>query len=169
MEEQLQKLVNTRLDELARNKKGQLTAEDVITDARDKNSVLNQCFEWDEKKAAHSHWVSVANRLINGWKYTITVETVNIQIPKMLRTPGKVSVFSPIGDIRKTRDDQGKAMKSELDRVKSALERARGVATGLELNKTNKHINRALIEIDKALAEIEKVIAEEKLLVANTE
>ncbi|MCK9519881.1 MAG: hypothetical protein M0R06_03290 [Sphaerochaeta sp.] len=52
-------------------KNGSVTAEAVVLEARNKRSPLHECFEWDDKKAAHLHRINQACHLI---KYIVIDE-----------------------------------------------------------------------------------------------
>lgn len=56
--------VGTYIELLRKEKKGELTPEDVVTAARNKNSPLHSYFEWDDGKAAEAHRLSQARGLI---------------------------------------------------------------------------------------------------------
>lgn len=58
------KEVGERLELLRSSKNGELTAEDVLADARNPNSPLHSFFEWDDSAAAHEHRLSQARHLI---------------------------------------------------------------------------------------------------------
>ena len=54
-----------RLYELMQiNKKQELTAEDVVNDAKEKNVVYHEFFEWDDSIAAHQHRLEQARLLM---------------------------------------------------------------------------------------------------------
>lgn len=58
------KEVGEYLDLLRQESKGELTPEDVVKAARNKNSPLHSFFEWDDSKAAEQHRLQQARGLI---------------------------------------------------------------------------------------------------------
>lgn len=56
--------VGTHLELLREHAKGELTPEDVLTDARNHNSPLHSFFEWDDTAAAEQHRLGQARGLI---------------------------------------------------------------------------------------------------------
>ncbi|AZO77477.1 MULTISPECIES: hypothetical protein [unclassified Bosea (in: a-proteobacteria)] len=57
-------LVGQHIEMLRQQKKGELTPEDVLADARHGNSPLHSFFEWDDSAAAEQHRLHQARGLI---------------------------------------------------------------------------------------------------------
>lgn len=57
-------LVGQHIELLRQQQKGELTPEDVLSDARNHNSPLHSFFEWDDTAAAHQHRLNQARGLI---------------------------------------------------------------------------------------------------------
>ncbi|TQI72897.1 hypothetical protein FHT98_0617 [Bosea sp. AK1] len=57
-------LVGQHMELLRQQQKGELTPEDVLSDARNHNSPLHSFFEWDDSAAAHQHRLNQARGLI---------------------------------------------------------------------------------------------------------
>lgn len=53
------------LDKIANKKNGTLNAPDIVEEARDKNSPLNEYFEWEDSEAAEKWRIQQARQLIN--------------------------------------------------------------------------------------------------------
>ncbi len=58
------KAVGKHLELLRKQCKGELTPEDVVSDAQHDNSPLHTFFEWDDSAAAHAHRLGQARGLI---------------------------------------------------------------------------------------------------------
>jgi len=58
------KLIGAHLDLLRQQAKGELTPEDVVSDARHDNSPLHSYFEWDDSAAAEQYRLKQARGLI---------------------------------------------------------------------------------------------------------
>lgn len=112
---------------------GSLTPEAVVDDARDPESVLHPCFEWDDTKAAHQHRLNQARGLIR-IRMTTTVDEVEVSAPSYVRTPDAHQKDQGYTSVLKLRDDTESAraaLRTEIGRVVSALERARDIAAVL--------------------------------------
>lgn len=57
-------VVGSALEDLRKQFRGELRAEDVVEAARSKNSPLHAFFEWDDSAAAHHHRLAQARSLI---------------------------------------------------------------------------------------------------------
>lgn len=55
--------VGAKLNEI-RTKRGQLTAPDVVDEARSSRSILHQYFQWDDKEAAEQYRLDQARHLV---------------------------------------------------------------------------------------------------------
>jgi hypothetical protein len=56
--------VGGHLELIRKEKKGEITPNDLVADAEHDNSPLHGFFEWDQGKAAHEHRLDQARRLI---------------------------------------------------------------------------------------------------------
>lgn len=146
-----QAAVNDRLRQLQEESGGQLTAALVIEDAKNISSPLHSHFEWDESRAAYSHWVTVACRLINGFKVHVVVSQYEVRVPTYVREPATPKVFCPIAEMAKRADDRVKVVDEEIARAVRAIERAKGVAVGLGFRDS------ILSILDAARATLDKV------------
>lgn len=57
-------IVIQELNRIASENGGILRPEDVVNEAENKNSPLHDCFDWNDKSAAHAHRLEQARRLI---------------------------------------------------------------------------------------------------------
>lgn len=70
-------------------RKGQLTPDNVIEEAREADSPLHGEFTWDIKKAAMITWRNQARTLISQFSITITVHRKEYRIQEFVEAPGK--------------------------------------------------------------------------------
>jgi hypothetical protein len=129
---------------------GALNPEDVVTVARDKDSALHDCFQWDNSKAAHQFRLDQARRLI---RVAVTV------IPALSNTPVKQFVsLSPLrgteeGSYISTVDilsDEEKYDMAKRDAIRG-LERLHSQYSYIsELGPVWAAIDRSLAKVKKA-------------------
>lgn len=127
--------ISARLEQLAASNGGRLTPELVIEDAKSEDSPLHQHFEWDQGKAAYSHWLEQARTLIRSVRVEIRTEVSSVTTVAYIRDPqagdgeqGYVAVASLRDDKDRARD----ALVGEFSRVGDMLRRARQLAVALD-------------------------------------
>lgn len=69
--------------------KGELTPDNVIEEAKKKDSPLHGEFTWDLKAAAMMTWRAQARSLISQFQITITVHRKEYKIQEFVEAPGK--------------------------------------------------------------------------------
>lgn len=111
------------------DRRGRLTPQQVVEEARPKNSLLHSCFEWNDSSAANSWRIEQARTLIKRVKIVIQVEHKKIRTVAYVRDsqkevtePGYISLMKI--RIPNTRE----VMAEELERVTELLERAAAIA-----------------------------------------
>lgn len=126
--------VRERLERIAARNAGRLTPDDVVADAKRKDSPLHRYFEWDVRKAAARHWIDQARELIVSVHYVYRTETTQVRAVAYVRDPrcgpneqGYVAVETVRSDADLARD----VLIEEFGRVASMLRRARELATAL--------------------------------------
>lgn len=134
MTEQRRHAINGRLLQLATANGGALTADLVIADAQKPESPLHGEFDWNVASAAHSHWVTVANRLINAYTVTVTVDSVTLKAPVFLRSADDPKRFVRSESLATDRSVAREVLQREIARVRAAVGRMQAVASILELN-----------------------------------
>jgi hypothetical protein len=127
--------IRIRLGELELANGGRLTPAAVVADAKDPDSPLHDCFEWDTEKAAMSFWIIQAREIITSIKVVQRTETVSVRAVYYVRDPsagdgeqGYVSVPT----LRTDADMAREALVSEFSRVADMLRRARELAAALD-------------------------------------
>ena len=113
--------VYNRLEELKKKNGGTLQPEDVVEDAKRKNSVLHKAFEWDKDKASHQWLLNQARNLISSIEVTIIKKKREIQTAVFFSTPKKEfqggREYKSIEDIANDPDEREimiKSMKAEI-------------------------------------------------------
>lgn len=122
------------LEQLER--KGRITAEDVLADAKSPKSPLHELYDWDIKRSAESHWLDRTREIIRTIKVVIHSETTVIRFPRYVHDPdlkpneqGYVSET----ELRSDKSLARRALSEECDRVVGSLTRARNIARGLDM------------------------------------
>jgi len=114
-----------------------LYPEDVVKDARRKNSPLYSCFEWDNKKAAHEYRLIQARTLIRSLEvkyeegdYEITVMPF-VSVKPGPSTPSYTDIRVVMGDSDK-REQMLERVKSEFRGLRRRYDMFQELATVYE-------------------------------------
>lgn len=150
-----QEAVKEALAAIARKNGGLLTPNSVVLEARKKDSVLHDLFEWDEKKAAHAWRIDQARELIRSVKVVIKTERTTITTVAYIRNPdcesdeqGYVDTVSLVGDEERSRT----ALISEFTRAGSSLRRARELA---EVFNMKEEVDVVVESVDVLMTKVE--------------
>lgn len=117
--------IEQRIDEL--EQRGQLTADAVIDDAKDPDSPMHPCFQWDVAIAAREHWRYTARKLINSVKYVYHTETTDIVVSKYVHNPDAppgVQGYLSVPRILTQKDLARRALLEEFYRALEVFRRA---------------------------------------------
>lgn len=118
---------------------GRLTPDDVVAEARKKDSPLHEYFAsrdcWDAKKAQAHYCVDIARELIRSIRVEVTTSNFTVQAPAFVRDPsaGAGQGYATLSRLRSDLDVAREAVMAEFSRASSALARARAVAVALDL------------------------------------
>jgi len=127
--------VHLRLQAIADAHGGRLTADDVVADAKRKDSPLHAHFEWDTKKAASAYWIEQARVLITSVRVVVTTETSQVSVVAYIRDPAAASSqqgYVATASVRKDVDVAREVLAAEFTRIGSMLRRARELAVVFE-------------------------------------
>lgn len=152
MEQKITDEVRARINELAARKGGRIRPDDVVEDAKDTDSPLHQCFNWDVDKAAFAHWMDRARELIRAVRVNFTTDTTVVNSVAYVRDPSLAEDeqgYISVATLRTDEDLAREAAVYEFSRAAGALRRAREVATVLGLQ----------VEVDKLITRVERVKA----------
>lgn len=127
-----------RIMELAEENGGRIEPDQVIAEARKRNSPLHSYFDWDVERAAWENWRNVARDLIRSVHIERVVHEKTVRSVAYIRDPSKHSSEQGYVSVEILRDDKinaRHALETEFDRAEAALRRALEVAKALELER----------------------------------
>lgn len=130
-------LVAEKLAELAKKNGGRLTPNVVLEEAKDRDSVLHNLFEWDDTLAAHQHRIYQARQIITSVRVVITTENKRISTVYYVRDPEAEPTEQGYVSIDRLKTDKDLAKESivmEFSRASSYLQRAKAHAQALNMN-----------------------------------
>lgn len=129
-------LVTEKLAELAKKNGGRLTPNVVLEEAKDRDSVLHNLFEWDDTLAAHQHRIYQARQIITSVRVVITTENRKISTVYYVRDPEAEPTEQGYVSIDRLKTDKDLAKESivmEFSRASSYLQRAKAHAQALNM------------------------------------
>lgn len=142
--------VKIHLGSLARANNGRITPDDVVADARKKDSPLHDLFEWDVKKAAAHHWKETARSLIRSVEVRVTVNNITVSAPVYVRDPtqetGKQGYIA-VSELRRDHDGARFAIVNEFQRAADLLRRARSLAVALDIDEEVDDVISDIVEL----------------------
>jgi len=118
------------------DKNGRVTAAAVVEAARDPESPLHGCFDWDIGRAAEAHWINTARHLIASVRVNITVGTRVIPAVAFVRDPSapvRSQGYRELSAIALRRDEAASVLDQEFSRISAAIQRARNIASVLDM------------------------------------
>jgi len=134
------------------NREKRLTADDVIKEARDPNSPLHSCFEWNVQKAAMQAWREQARDLISSFTIIVVREEREYRVAEFVERPNKplnVQGYMAFEDVRRNPKLARRFMDDQLRTAVSYVERAKEYAGALGLT----------IEVSEAIEKLEELRA----------
>ena len=142
-------LIERRINEIAVENGGKLTAELLVIEAADPDSVLHKSFEWDNDKAAHQHRLDQARTLIRSVRIVTYTETTVVRSIAYVRDPnaGDEQGYVALASLKSDREKAIEAVRYETKRASAAMHRAKEVGDVLGLGEL----------VDSALAMIAAV------------
>lgn len=121
----------------ALERSGKLTAHDVVRAARNPESPLHSCFEWDDSKAAEQWRLEQARSLIRSVEVRITVQDGGtVSVPVYVRDPARDTEeqgYTALESIKGDPDAARAMLYVEMTRVEGLLSRAEGIAAACGL------------------------------------
>lgn len=129
--------IAAELKQIEDEHEGRLTPEDVISKAKNKDSVLHGLFEWDVKKAAREHWLETARGIIRSVRVEITTSTRTLSTVNYVRDPSLPNNEAGYVSVAKIKTDKEMATEvllDEITRVISALTRGLEMASYLGMS-----------------------------------
>jgi hypothetical protein len=125
------------------NAQGQLTAEQVVNDAKDKRSPLHVLFDWNLKSAAEKFWKWQAREIIGAVTVIVTNETTTIRSPVYVHSPDAKG-YQSVATLRADPNQARESLIYTLEMASGHLRRGLDLAAPLGLQA----------QIDQLLAEV---------------
>ena len=146
------KVVRDRLQKLADENDGALTADIVVKDAKDPQSPLHTQagFEWNMSKAAEQNWLDHARFLIRSVRIVFKTETVKIKSIAYVRDPRvepNTQGYVSVAKLKTDKDHAREALQYEIERALAHMQRAKEVAMALELEDEFQGILDSLVTL----------------------
>lgn len=129
-------IIKSALSEIAAKNGGILTPDAVVQEAKQLESPLHDCFEWDNKKAAHQHRLDQARGLIRSVKLEIVRNEKVITSVYWVRDPEQPPEqqgYKSVINLHSEETAARLALIEEFKRADAMLERARNLAVVLSL------------------------------------
>lgn len=117
-------------------KRGRMTAEEVLADAKQPESVLHDLFDWDVARAAEQFWLDRTRAIIRVVRVVVYTEQQTYRLPRYVHDPtlvGREQGYISLETVKVDPQLARQTLTRELQRVTSALERAKYVAAALGL------------------------------------
>lgn len=142
-----------RLEKKSRD--GILRPTFVFKNARDPQSPIHRYFTWNVEEAARKRNLDEARKLINYYKFKITVENCEVKIPVYVhhhvRLRG-VEGYENIETIKKgPESDKKSLLLYDIKQIESAILQARAMAIYLGLEKYVNDLLRSICTFQKKL------------------
>lgn len=155
----MNKQIIDRLNELAEANGGRITPDEVVAEARQKNSPLHEYFAarecFDQKKAA-AHWcVAVARELIRSVRVDVVTENFTVKAPQFVRDPsaGQKQGYTSLGRLRSDAELAREVLVDEFSRAGAALARAKAVAAALAMSDEVADLHDRVVGLRTRIAE----------------
>jgi len=139
------------------DRRGRLTAEQVVEAAEDESSALHACFEWDDVKAGAAYRIEQARELIRRVKIEVTIEERTFKTVAYVRDPEKEGNAPGYQNLmRVTARTAGDMMRNELTAVSFDLGRVIGLAEvkAVELPGVAEKVTTIKTQVDRLAAEM---------------
>lgn len=130
--------VEARIAELAAANDGRITPRLVVEDARDPESALHACFEWDDSVAGEKYRIMQARALIRSVPLVIKENRVTIRSVAYVRdpeSPPRDQGYVEVMKIKSDRDAAVEVLTSELRRSEAGFIRSRHLAVVLGMEE----------------------------------
>ncbi len=112
---------------------GRLTPEEVLADARRRDSPLHRLIEWDRAKAALAYQLGQARAVIRSVQVTIVTETIEITAPRYVADPSPpAGTYRSFGEL--SANEQRLAVVQEARRATGHMQRAAALASSAGLD-----------------------------------
>lgn len=137
MNTEQREIIRARLKQLE-DRKGSLTPEAVVRDARNPKSVLHGQFEWDDKKAGNAFRIQQARGLIQQISIHSSDTRESRAVPYYVHDPLAKNGdpgYRSLTSVQSSREASVALMNDELCRIESLLTRLEGIANFLGMKE----------------------------------
>ncbi len=128
-------------------RKGRLTADDVVEAARNPKSPLHGYFTWDDAEAAHARRIDEARSLIRSVRVVVTYESSTIAVPRYVRDTAKeddVQGYVTAEQIRREPQNAKSLLRYEFSRASAHVARAVEIAKSIGLEPETRRIAKSI-------------------------
>lgn len=135
-------------------KRGRLTATQVVNAARDPASPLHEYFEWDNTAAADAWRIEQARRLIRSVRVVVTYESQTLATPRYVRDTARdddEQGYVTMLQLEREPKNAAALLRYEFKRAASIVERSLNIAEALGVKSD---AQKVLDGIKRALAKI---------------
>lgn len=130
------KIYATALEEIER-KRGKVTAQTVVEEARDETHVLHGEFDWDDSSAANQWRLAQAREIIRAARIEITVDDISFSAIAYVRDPLAEPSDAGYQSVRNLANDRASSIEAvacEIRQAAALLRRSRDVAMSLGID-----------------------------------
>lgn len=115
---------------------GRITPDQVVADAKQKDSPIHNLFEWDKTKAAAAHWLDQARAIIGAVRVVVTNQTTTIKAPLYTRDPEAHGAqgYRSVAALRANPDQARESLIYTLEVAAGHMRRAHELAGQLGLS-----------------------------------
>lgn len=142
------------------DRKGRLTPAQVVEAAKNKQSALHRCFQWDDTKAAASYRLQQAGEVIRQVRLVIVVEEREVSVSNYVRDPNRPASVQGSINITKVKPvDILEVLKTEVDNIEILINRTLGIASAHKDNVSDSFgmvLTTLLVDLDTARTYLEK-------------
>lgn len=138
----------------ALERKGRISADDVVQAAKDQDSPLHAYFTWDDAEAAHARRIDQARALIRSVRVVVSYESTTIAVPRYVRDVSQedgVQGYVSSDQLMREPTNAKALLRYEFSRASAHLTRAVSIAKSIglepETRKVAKGIERLLEQL----------------------
>ncbi len=108
---------------------GVISPRDLTEAARDPESPLHPCYNWDVDEAAMAHWDEVSRRLIRSCRIEFTVDNKRVEAVAYVKDPdSQEAQYIEVERVRSDVDKKRETLLAEYRRISGMVQRTRALA-----------------------------------------
>lgn len=114
--------------------RGHLAPEDVVEEARKRDSPIHDLFEWNNTEAARKYRLVQAAQLIRSVRFNLTVGEIPLTVPRYVRDlRTETTGYRHILEVRSDEDVNRLTVLDAMMRASNAFKRAKTLAMAFEI------------------------------------